>query len=68
MTWHVDMRSFWAGTRAMRWPHEHVNYQLEFTRGASRGWWLCLWTPVWHDGRGPYVSVGLWIMRFGRGY
>ena len=30
--------------------------------------WCHAWTPVWHDGRGPYLNVGLGIFSFGRGY
>lgn len=68
MRTHVDLWSFCKGIRAMHWPHPHVNYAVGILRGPSRGFWLCLWTPVWHDGCGPYVMVGLGIVGFWRGY
>jgi len=30
--------------------------------------WFHLWVPVWHEGRGPYLSIGLWFIRIMRGY
>lgn len=45
----VDISSTWRGIRAMTRTHGHVNYALKI----SRGFWLCLWTPIWHMGRGP---------------
>ena len=65
-TWHVDLKSFLRGLQAMTPPHKHerVNYALRF----HRGWWCCLWTPIWHKGRGPYVSIGLGFIAFHRGY
>jgi hypothetical protein len=68
MTFEVDMRSFFKGLRHMKLRHARVNYTLQILGQNSRGWWLCLWTPVWHEGRGPYISIGLGIVRFLRGY
>lgn len=36
-------------------------------------WWSksvhChIWTPVWHDGNGPYITVGLYVVSIFRGY
>jgi len=31
-------------------------------------WWLHYWTPIWHEGRGPYVSIGLGWFAIYRGY
>jgi hypothetical protein len=33
-----------------------------------RKFWLHWWTPAWHDGRGPYISIGLWLFSVMRGY
>lgn len=33
-----------------------------------RRFWCDVWTPIWHEGRGPYVSIGLGIVAIGRGY
>lgn len=30
-------------------------------------WWK-IWTPIWHDGRGKYISIGLGFITFQRGY
>lgn len=30
--------------------------------------WFIWWTPVWHKGRGPYISVGLFLVAIYRGY
>jgi hypothetical protein len=32
------------------------------------GWWWAIWTPVWHHGRGPYLSIGLGLVAIYRGY
>ncbi len=32
------------------------------------GWWFHWWTPVWHEGRGPYITVGFGVGTFQRGY
>ena len=32
------------------------------------GWWCYLWTPIWHEKRGPYVSIGLGYIAIYRGY
>lgn len=37
-------------------------------RRIKRGLWFTLWTPIWHDGRGPYVSIGLGVIAIYRGY
>ena len=33
-----------------------------------RGVWCQAWTPIWHEGAGPYVTVGLWWIAIYRGY
>lgn len=30
--------------------------------------WLDAWTPIWHRGRGPYISISLGPVRIFRGY
>lgn len=32
------------------------------------GFWAHWWTPAWHRGRGPYVSIGLGVIAIYRGY
>ncbi len=49
----------------MRIVIRSVNYKLTW---LPRGWWWQWWTPNWHKGRGPYISIGLWFFAFYRGY
>lgn len=35
---------------------------------GARGVWAHCWLPRWHEGRGPYVSLGLWAVALYRGY
>jgi len=35
---------------------------------ARKKFWLDIWTPSWHQGRGPYLSVGLYFFAIYRGY
>ena len=30
-------------------------------------WWHW-WTPSWHEGRGPYISIALFVISIFRGY
>lgn len=32
------------------------------------GWWFHWWTPTWHFGKGPYITIGVWKLRIYRGY
>ncbi|KKM59285.1 hypothetical protein LCGC14_1548270 [marine sediment metagenome] len=62
----IDWRSFFKGITRMKYPHEKVNYSLSIIKRP--GFWIHLWTPKWHDGRGPYITIGLGYIRFIRGY
>jgi len=64
----LDVGSTYRGLRAMRWPHAQVRYGWRALPGRERGLWFHMWTPVWHEGRGPYVSIGLGFIAFCRGY
>ena len=61
----ISPRSTLKGLWVMRHPLRGVNYAIKFGRW---GWGLDLWTPVWHEGRGPYISMRLGCIRFFRGY
>lgn len=71
-----DWGSVWRGVRAMRRGSGPVNTRCwRITGGAPLGsatprsrFWAMYWTPVWSDGRGPYLSVGLGVVACGRGY
>ena len=62
----IKVGSAWRGIRAMSRPYVEPAPRW-FVRRA-RGWWLHLWTPRWHEGRGPYLTVGLGVVALGRGY
>ncbi len=47
------------------WHRGRVNYALGWGRV---GFWWHWWTPDWHEGRGPYVSIGLGWLTLQRGY
>lgn len=68
MTWHVNIGSFCRGICVMKplYKRKRVLYSVRLI--AFRPFWFCLWTPVWHEGRGPYISIGLGIIAFCRGY
>ncbi len=69
----ISPRSFFKGILVMRWPHDKVNYAIDWlSRRAHDHNWIHLWTPVYHDGRGPYISIGIYVglgtIRIMRGY
>lgn len=33
-----------------------------------QGFWWHVWKPVWHEGRGIYISIGCGYFGFYRGY
>ena len=59
-------RSFWRGV----WHYQWLFYQERDFWVVKRnvGWWAHWWTPSWHKGRGPYVSIGLGPIAIYRGY
>ena len=61
----IDLKSVWRGICAMT-PGHQINWAV---RQIPR-WrlWLHFWTPIWHDGRGPYLSVGFGFFAIYRGY
>lgn len=65
----TDWGSFWRGVRAWR-PliSGHVNYGMWRVRRGGGRFWCEVWTPIWHQSRGPYVSIGLGFFAIGRGY
>lgn len=75
-TLHINLKSFWRGIRARnprfvgKTRYKTVAHKVGYTLLLRRriAWWLCLWTPSWHEGRGPYISLGLGFIAFYRGY
>jgi hypothetical protein len=43
-----------------------VNYAIDLISPGRA--WFHRWTPMWHEGRGPYVSMGFWRIGIYRGY
>lgn len=67
----LDIGSFLRGIGAMKPRHEWPNWAVSRPMWSVRwakGFWLHLWTPMWHEGRGPYVSIGLGVLAIYRGY
>lgn len=62
----INMGSVKRGIKAMTKDHAKVNYEISF--GKSKRIWCDAWTPVWHEGRGPYITMGFLFIRFLRGY
>ncbi|GEM_PF-6262191 len=47
---------------------QRVNYKIEIIKHHRKRFWFNYWTPIWHDGRGPYITMGLGLIAFYRGY
>ena len=62
-----DIGSVMRGIRAIQKPYGQYGPKWFFGLGR-RGFWCEFWTPTWHEGRGPYLTIGLGFMYFGRGY
>lgn len=54
------------GIWLMTWPHPEP--LPKWAIRPERGWWAHWWTPVWHRGRGPYLSLCLGFFAIYRGY
>jgi hypothetical protein len=63
----IDFGSAIRGIRAMTKDHDHVNFKIDFDM-KHWGRWCHIWTPIWHEGRGPYITIGLGPFRLMRGY
>lgn len=62
----ISLSSVWRGLRAISsWYKVFRHWSVRWDR---QGFWLHLWTPIWHKGRGPYVSMGLGGLKVYRGY
>lgn len=62
----IDFRSVYKGIFAMKRNHGKVTYFVKYF--STHRLWFHAWTPGWHEGRGPYVTIGLWWIIIGRGY
>jgi hypothetical protein len=56
------------GLLRMKIPHGKVNWAIKFVKVGSPLFWIHFWTPIWHRGRGPYLSMGIGPLAIYRGY
>ena len=63
----INTKSVLRGIQAVKRPYvePRPGWSIRF-RACS--FWANLWTPIWHKGRGPYVSIGLGLFSVYRGY
>jgi len=69
MTVQVDFKSFKRGIQAMKKGEEFFRpkwWSVKIKR--IRDPWICMWTPIWHEKRGPYISIGILFIAIYRGY
>lgn len=73
----IKLGSFIRGIAAVKlpycdprpgWAFERLGRQPYGISGMRRRFWCELWTPAWHQGRGPYISVGFGLFAIYRGY
>ena len=76
----IDLKSFWMGIQAMGDRQFHffnpkywrIRFQKMFSWHPSGhcipDFWIHLWTPIWHEKRGPYISIGLGFFAIYRGF
>lgn len=63
-----DFGSVFRGLLEMsKWYELFKHWAIRFTMHRVK-FWAQWWTPVWHKGRGPYISIGLGPVRIYRGY
>ncbi len=68
----ILLGSTWRGIRAMRKDRPKGMWSVLWGRschypGLPR-FWIHLFTPKWHEGRGFYLSIGFYFVRIFRGY
>lgn len=59
----IYLGSVWRGLRVMKFP----NGAKWAVKWMPRRFWFDAWTPVWHEGRGPYITCGVWLFAVYRG-
>ena len=75
-----DLKSFFKGIWYMHKPFarkqkHQAKYVIKFINPFEKvakhrlpSLWIHLWTPKWHCGRGPYISIGIGVFAIYRGY
>ena len=46
----------------------NIGYIFRILPKDIRRFWWSYWIPKWHNGRGHYISLGLYFIAFYRGY
>jgi hypothetical protein len=68
MSIHVDIGSVWRGLCVVNRGEIFRRWCLwPIDRGGAK-FWCHAWTPIWHEGRGPYVTIGLYWFAIMCGY
>lgn len=62
----------WTGWVAEK-PGSHRGYnwgsKIQYRIALyPKAFWIHIWLPKWCKGRGYYISIGLWLFAFYRGY
>lgn len=55
------------GLLKWRYLFKNIKYGFKIFKEPHRFWFI-LFTPTWHNKRGPYISIGFWKYGFYRGY
>ena len=65
-----DWSSTWRGIKAVSKPYctPLPRWAIRLQPKLGRGFWAHWWTPIWHKGRGPYITIGLGLIAIYRGY
>uniref|UniRef100_A0A6M3JKM8 Uncharacterized protein n=1 Tax=viral metagenome TaxID=1070528 RepID=A0A6M3JKM8_9ZZZZ len=62
-----NYKSVIRGLKAMTvWYMVFKNWHIDTSKHFR--FWAHWWTPIWHDGRGPYFTFGIGYIKIGRGY
>ena len=65
----VDIRSVIKGYWHMSWKEsKKAKWGAVVLPKNERRFYFNAWSPIWHKGRGPYFSIGLWYFGIYRGY
>ena len=48
--------------------YRKARWSVRWLRKPYRKFWWNIALPPYHDGRGPYVTIGLWFFAIYRGY
>ena len=65
----INLKSFRKGIKLLEKRSEFFRPKWWTIKiGIVKNPWIILWTPSWHENRGPYVSIGLLFLKIYRGY